>query len=54
MESIVKIISIATIYIVLVEKEFFLNTNFTNHKKTNSKTYQITFMLYRDALVISN
>ena len=54
MEFIAKIILIATTYIVLIEKESFLNTKSTNHKETNSKTYTITFILYHDALVISN
>jgi hypothetical protein len=35
-ETLAKIIPIASIYIVLVEKESLLNKKFTNHKKTNS------------------
>jgi hypothetical protein len=35
-ETLAKIIPIASIYIVLVEKESLLNKKFTNHKETNS------------------
>jgi hypothetical protein len=38
MENLAKIISIATIYDVLVEKESLLNKKSINYKETNSQT----------------
>jgi hypothetical protein len=47
-ETFAKTIPIVAMYIVLVEKELFLNKKSTNHTKTNIESHTTTSGLYRD------